>query len=166
MFRFSLQRVLDIRAQTEQTAAVHLAEAKSRLQQANDQKAEIEGALEEGIARLSTGAESAPTVGEMRSRCYVLAQLDERLARAQHGIVAAEAEEEQRREEFATAFRDRRVLDRLKERHLEAWREEAVKADLATMDGIALSRFATRAALELQQKQTPPAEQPAKEATA
>jgi flagellar protein FliJ len=153
MFRFSLQRVLDLRAQTEQRAATHLAQAQHRLQQANEQKAEIAGVLAQGIARLTAAVALPKTVGEMRSHCYVLSQLDERLARAEHGIRTAQVEEQQRQQEFTTAFRDRRVLDRLKEKHLEAWREEETRADLAAMDGIALSRFTTRAAAEPQHQQ-------------
>jgi flagellar protein FliJ len=152
MFRFSLQRVLDLRAQTEQKAATHLAQAQHRLQQANEQKAEIEDVLAQGIARLTAAVALPRTVGEMRSHCYVLTQLDERLARAENGIRNAEVEQEQRQQEFTLAFRDRRVLDRLKEKHLEAWREEETRADLAAMDGIALSRFTARAA-EPQQKE-------------
>jgi len=40
------------------------------------------------------------------------------------------------------AFRDRRTLDRLRERHQDAWRAGAAATDRQLMDEIALSRFA------------------------
>ena len=46
--------------------------------------------------------------------------------------------------EFTAAFRDRKVLARLRERALDGWRADEVKADRRVMDEIALSRFARR----------------------
>jgi flagellar protein FliJ len=155
MFRFRLQRVLDLRAETEQQAATELAQAKTRLEQAHTEKATLEGALETGYARLAAVGAASRTVGEMLQRCYVLDQLDVRLARADADVRAAEDETRTRQEAFATAFRDRRVLDRLKEKQRAEWKAEEGRADMVTMDGIALTRFMSRkAAVALDKEST------------
>jgi flagellar biosynthesis chaperone FliJ len=43
--------------------------------------------------------------------------------------------------EFTVAFRDRKVLDRLREREMDDWRAGEVQADRRLMDDIALARF-------------------------
>jgi flagellar protein FliJ len=151
MFRFRLQRVLDLRADAEQQAATALTQAQVRLQQANTQKETLETALEAGYARLSAAGVATRTVGQMLQQCYVLDQIDARLARADADIRAAEDETRTRQDALSVAFRDRRVLDRLREKRLEEFRVEETKAELTAMDGLALSRFVTRRA-------TPPRE--------
>jgi flagellar export protein FliJ len=42
---------------------------------------------------------------------------------------------------LTTAFQDRRVLDRLRERHQETYRADTEQTDRRTMDDIALNRF-------------------------
>jgi len=44
-------------------------------------------------------------------------------------------------EALTAAFKDRRVLDRLRERHEETYRATAEQTDRRAMDDIALSRF-------------------------
>jgi flagellar protein FliJ len=154
VFRFRLQRVLDLRAESEQQAATELAHAQTRLQHAHSQKASLESTLEAGYSRLSAAGAATRTVGEMLSRCYVLDQLDVRLARADADVRAAEDDTRERQEAFALAFRDRRILDRLKEKQLEEWRTEEVRADLVTMDGIALTRFTSRKAAAAPDKES------------
>lgn len=42
------------------------------------------------------------------------------------------------------AARDRRVLDRLKERHTDAWRTDEATKDRVHMDEVALTQFARK----------------------
>jgi flagellar FliJ protein len=140
-FKFRLQKVLDLRAEKEQDAATQLARSRQLAENARAEKSALESSLSEGFAGIATAA--GRTVGEMRSRAYALALLDQRIAQAEQAIVRAEAEVAQRTAEYSLAFRDRRILDRLKDKHLEEWRAEETRTDLMTMDGIALGRFVT-----------------------
>ena len=60
---------------------------------------------------------------------------------------AAEGVVQERFAAFATAFQERRVLDKLRERDHDSWRAAAVQLDRVTMDAIALTRFTQPAAV-------------------
>jgi flagellar FliJ protein len=141
MFRFRLQRVLDLRAQTEQKAAGALADARVKAQQARGDKQALEDRLAQGFARIAGGDDGPRSVGEMRNRCLVVDQLGRRVVRAGEEVAQADAAVRKTTDDFTAAFRDRRVLDRLRERRLGEWRAEETRTDLVRMDGVALARF-------------------------
>lgn len=146
MFDFRLQRVLDLRARRERDAAVRLAEAEERADDAKRARASLEAVRAENAARLAAAHGAGSTVGHLRSLGLVLESLDARIGHAGTALEAAEEGVRRSADEMRDAFRDRRVLDRLRERHLEAWRTEEVQADRAEMDAIALSRFVRKRA--------------------
>lgn len=145
MFNFRLQRVLDLRAKHEKDAAIRLAEAEERAEAAERARAALEAVRAENAARLAA-AHGGGTVGQLRSLGLVLESLDVRIGHAGTAVEAAEEGVRRSADEMRAAFRDRRVLDRLRERHLESWRAEEVQADRASMDSIALTRFVQKRA--------------------
>jgi flagellar export protein FliJ len=147
MFRFRLQNVLDLRAEREQKAASELSQARARVRAAEEAKAALESSIAEGYARL-TAANAARSVGEMRSRSYVLDQLGERVTRAAEAIDKAVAEVEGSHREFQTALKGRMALDRLRERQRQEWREEEGRVERAEMDEVARTRVPASSDLE------------------
>jgi flagellar export protein FliJ len=87
-------------------------------------------------------AGSGATVGEIASASYALTQLDQRIAAASDALKAAEAHVDQVHNALTGALQDKQVLDRLRERMLEAYRSTESHKDRTTMDAIALQRFA------------------------
>ena len=140
MFKFRLQRVLDLRERKERDAATALVSAEEAADGARQEQARLELARQELAAR-RTPQSAALSVGELRNLGFLLDRLDERVAVAQTAAAAAEAAVEEKRGELQVAFRDRRTLDRLKERHLEGYRTAEAAADRQLMDEIALTRF-------------------------
>jgi flagellar protein FliJ len=141
MTKFSLQRVLDLKEHAEQAVAVRLKEARAGADAARRQEEAIE-ARREAVARQRMDAHSqASTVGHLQNVSYVLEQLERQLREAQGAVRSADARVSQCLAEYHAASRERKVLDRLRERHQEAAQAEAVQADRKTMDGVALSRF-------------------------
>lgn len=143
MFRFRLQSILNTRVASEKEAAARLADARSKQALAEAQRAELQSAMAQGYARLSEPAGAPRPVGELRSRSYVLDQLSARMALVEDSVRRAQGEVQLSVERFAAAVRDRRVLDLLREKRLASWKTATEKAELATMDGIALTRFAS-----------------------
>ncbi|HEX7238954.1 MAG TPA: flagellar export protein FliJ [Longimicrobiaceae bacterium] len=148
MFNFRLQRVLDLRAKREQEVAVKLAEARDRADDARRAQAALEAVRTENRERLAHAHGGGRTVGQLRSLGFVLESLDRRITDAAGVVEAADAGVHASMLEMSDAFRDRRVLDRLRERHLESWRIEEVQQDRAAMDAIALTRFVQKGAGE------------------
>jgi flagellar FliJ protein len=139
MFKFSLQRVLELKARREQAVAIQVARLRADADDAREEWEGLEAVRAEGAIRGSEGR--LPTVGEMQNAGFVLLRLDERIEQAQTLVQEAEARVAEGEGELMSASQERRVLDRLRERHLTAWQTEQVQMDLKTMDTIALSRF-------------------------
>lgn len=139
MFRFRLQQVLDLREKQERTLASQLATAMNAERAAKE-------ALDGLCAERQAGAEGvlsgqSRSVGELANVAFIMQQLDGQIANANDMVNAANDSVSQVKEAFNAAFKDRRVLDRLRERHEETYRVTAEQTDRRTMDDIALSRF-------------------------
>ena len=157
MFRFRLQRVLDLRARTERDAATALVSAQETADAAHDAQQRMEQARGELAARMMSGmsvdasegaAQMAPgaSVGALRNLSFLLDRLDERVASAAEQASAAQHAVTAHEDALRAAYRDRRTLDRLRDRHLDAWRAGEAAQDRAAMDEIALTRFTQHAA--------------------
>ena len=146
MFRFSLQRVLELKARREQAAAIELARTRTAADEAQRECEALAQARAEGTRQMTAGAR--PTVGDLQNAGYLLQRLDERIAAAQNLAVKAEEKVTASVGHFTAASQERRVLDRLRERHLVNWQSEQVQIDRKTMDDIALSRFTQSASTD------------------
>jgi flagellar FliJ protein len=148
-FRFRLQRVLELREQAEQARAREMAAATDVAEQAR-READALAALREAQREAIDAAANGATVGELQHLTYVVRELDERLDVATEDVRTADAQLAAAQAALRDAARDRRVLDRLREKHVERHQEAALQQDRVTMDEIALAQFARRAT-------TPPA---------
>lgn len=138
MFKFSLQRVLELKARREQTAAIELARTRIAADEARQECTVLETARAEGVRQMNSGR---PTVGDMLNGGFLMQRLDDQIQHAHDAAVQAEVTAESSVGEFTLASQERRVLDRLRERHLTTWQTEQVQIDRKLMDDIALSRF-------------------------
>ena len=146
MFKFRLQRVLELRERKERDAATALVSAEESAEVARAERARLDLARQELAARRSVNTPTAALcVGELRNLGFLLERLDEQVTVAQSAASAAEAAVEERREELRAAYQGRRTLDRLRERHLEGYRSAEAAADRQLMDEIALTRFTQNA---------------------
>ena len=139
MFKFSLQRVLELKARREQAAAIELARTRIAADEARQQCEALAAARAEGGRQIVSGAR--PTVGDMLNGGYLMQRLDAQIEQAQNLAEQAEVVAESSMGEFTLASQERRVLDRLREKHLTTWQTEQVQIDRKAMDDIALSRF-------------------------
>ena len=141
MFKFRLQRVLELRVQKERDAAASLARANEAIETARAERDALASARDD----LATTGQSAPaTVGELQNLSFLLARLDERVVEAGTAVDAAEQTMQQVQGELLTAHQERRAFDRLRDRHHEQWRTTTGQQDRQRMDEIALARFTHR----------------------
>ena len=140
LFKFPLQRLLDIRAKRQDEIARRLVQAQTTAEHTRVTRDELAAARSAGRAQMTEMQAAGPTVGEIASRSYALSQLDQRIAAAGDALKAAEAQVNKVHVELTDAVQDKQVLDRLRERMLEAHRSAEVQKDRTTMDAIALQR--------------------------
>lgn len=142
LFKFPLQRILDLRAKRQDEVARQLAQARSAADTSRATRDELTEARTTGQEQISEAHAAGPTVGEMASRSFALTQLDQRIAVASDALKAAEAHVDKVHVALTGALQDKQVLDRLRLRMLEAYRATESNKDRTTMDAIALQRFA------------------------
>lgn len=145
MFHFRLQRVLELREQHEQAKARALTEAQEAADVARRAHDALTDLHASSRAEVDAAQSAQPRVGHLHQLGYVLQSLEQRVDLAADSVVAANTVVSGAQRELDDAARDRRVLDRLKERHAEVWRNEVAQQDRLQMDEIALGRFARRA---------------------
>jgi flagellar protein FliJ len=139
MFRFRLQQVLDLREKQERHLATQLAAAMGAEREAKNALNGLRAEREAGSEAIKDG--QSHSGGELANLAFMMQQLDDRIAGANDTVSAANNSVSQVQEALTAAFKDRRVLDRLRERHEETYRATAEQTDRRTMDDIALSRF-------------------------
>ncbi|MDQ2889525.1 MAG: flagellar export protein FliJ [Gemmatimonadota bacterium] len=139
MFRFRLQQVLELRENQERHLAGQLASALDAERAA---RKALDGLRAERDAGASSAYKGTPqSVGELTTIAFIMQQLDGQIMDAHDVVSAANDSVSQVKEALTEAFKDRRVLDRLRERHEETYRITAEQTDRRAMDDIALSRF-------------------------
>lgn len=146
-FHFRLQQVLEIRSRGEREAAGHLAEARNQAQEAREALEALEGVRAAGSASLLAAGAAPKSVSQLQAAARVLEHLDRHLVVSAQTAAAAEQKADASLLVYRDALRDRRVLDRLRDRHLEEWNAGEAVADRVEMDEVALSRFVATAAL-------------------
>jgi len=138
---FRLQRVLELRHWKEQEQASKLSLARRELKAAKEaleNLSEIRSATQDQIAR-AHGA--GGTVGQLQNLRIILSQLDEEIEAAAGRHEQATTNLETSIAKFNEAFRDRQILERLRERHEEALRSAENDAERKELDEVALTHF-------------------------
>jgi flagellar export protein FliJ len=146
MFKFRLQRVLELRAQKERDAAAAVVRAEDAASAARAERDALTTTREQ-LAQSGLAGSGGATVGELQNLGFLLAQLDARVAQAGTVVHAAEETVQQVQGALRTAHQDRRAFDRLRDRHHEQWRAVTEQQDRRRMDEIALTRFTQRGPL-------------------
>ena len=141
MFKFPLQRLLDLKEKREREIARQLATAQLQAEQERDQRDALAVRHADAYRQIASTASGAPTVGELRSLAYTLDQLSERVLQADERTHDAEQVVGERHQSLSEALQERRVLDRLRDKRLDTFRAEENARDRQTMDDIAITRF-------------------------
>jgi flagellar FliJ protein len=141
-FRFSLEKVLELRKYREQDTRLELGRAVGELQA-------IEGQIREtGAARHKAAAArfSSDNVLEIISYENYINRLDQLKEKLLKDAAAAELVVEEKRDAYLAASRDRKVVDKLREKREAAYRKETAAEERAELDDIVNDRQVRRLA--------------------
>ncbi|MBI2795785.1 MAG: flagellar FliJ family protein [Gemmatimonadetes bacterium] len=145
-FRFSLQRILALRARAEHEAALALSAAMQAEEAARRARTEAEARRAAGHDAVRPSTRGDCTVGEMRALGALVQGLEGQAAAAGEAAEQAAQRLSGERRGFADAVRERQSMERLRSHKEELWRLEASREDRAIMDEIARARRANDAA--------------------
>ena len=139
MFRFKLQRVLDVRRQVRERVEAELASIRKRLAQAKDA---LEALADRRRASVETFRERKTfTVEELKLFNYYVDGLAFRILDGKKAVSAIETELENKILELLETRQDEQVMARLREKDLGRYRKEIARKETAFLDEVALRRF-------------------------
>jgi len=142
-FAFSLERLLELRRHQQNEEARKLAEARRTAEAARRAEADLREVIAHSRKLLGHAHGDGTTAGQLHNLSFVVDRL-QRKARsaAKRRREAEEALEDQERL-LLQAVRERRCLDRLKERSRESWEEALRRRDRKELDELAALRHGT-----------------------
>jgi flagellar FliJ protein len=140
-FVFSLQKVLEYRQRLEEQAIRAFAEAQAQLmhEQAVLHKLLIE--REECLRR--SHRRQHLSVELLAVEQTYLAALEERIEQQRQRVAEAEKVLEEKRQALIEAQRERKTLERLREKQYEEWRQEWLRTEQKALDELANVRAVT-----------------------
>ena len=110
-FRFSLQKVLELRKESELQHAKVLADARIEADAARRVKDDLDAARQAGIARLAEAHGAGGSIGHLQNLTYVVSKLEERIGAAQAVSQEADQRVSVKLRSFHESFRERKSLD-------------------------------------------------------
>ncbi len=138
--KFRLQRLLDLKEKHEQAMAGKLGDAERRARTERESEERLRALRLASTAELHA-AHEATRVGDLRPLAELLARLDVHLTTQQDRVAQADQGVAEAQRGLTEASKARRVLDKLRERHVDRVRAEAHQSDQKVMDDIAMARF-------------------------
>jgi flagellar FliJ protein len=132
-FKFDLEKVLELRSYREREAEIELGKATGALAEIEHKITALAGErLRAADERFSPG-HSAP---EMHSYELYILRLDKTRDRLLEAAARAELKVAEARERYLEASRDRKVLDKVKERRYAEYRKAALAGEVKVLDDI------------------------------
>ena len=144
-FTFRLQKVLDLKQRHAQAAAMQLAAAHSRANDARQALDALSSIRLAGGAQLAAAHSEHATAGQLQNIAYVLERMDQRVDQAAEVVHAAAAQVAGAQNDMTLAQQAKRALDRLRERQLGDWHDGMRSMDRQQMDSLALTLFTRQA---------------------
>ena len=144
-FRFRLQKVMDVKEEIEKLRMVDLAEAK-KVVVLEKEKLENQRIEDRQCRRQIKEQELEDKIDPMTMDLYYryLKKLDADMDLQNNVIVKARGETERRRRILLDASKERKVLEKLKERRCSAYRTEMTRKEQAVLDDISATHFGRR----------------------
>lgn len=130
-FQFSLQKLLGLRHQETEQAKRNLAGALAAEAMAKDRLEQTQARLAERVAQAAIAAYSVATYRQDRDWIRFL---QGEVERAEQYLREAEAETARLRQLLLVARQRERILEKLRERRLEAYQLEALQAEQRELD--------------------------------
>jgi flagellar protein FliJ len=141
MHKFRLQRVLELREKRQDDAATDLATAREAAARALEAARTLELQQRTHLEQVAAVTGGGVSVGQLQNLSLLVQRLGDQVDDAYRVVDSTELQVRERLAQFASAFRDRQVLAKLKQKDLDAWRTAEASADRAAMDDVALSQF-------------------------
>lgn len=135
-FTFRLQRLLALRRMAERAAAISLGSAQQVASTAQAAVTQIAGQRAAARAAMLPTSGSTQRVAELCHAVFLAEQLDAHVVDAGAKVIAADAKVRDTRDRLGARVKERRILERLRERHFAEWSLHTERHERDLMDAI------------------------------
>jgi flagellar export protein FliJ len=136
-FTFRLERLLALRLMAERAAAISLGSAQAVATAAHAARTLIAGRRAGARAAMLPEPGAERSVAELRQAAFLTEQIDRHLAHASRSTSTADQHARDAHERLDERVTERRILERLRERHHSEWSVDAERREREAADGIA-----------------------------
>ena len=136
-FGFSLSKILEFRRHVEQEEARSLAQARREAEAAHQARLDLEEVQARGRAKLAKAHNMGGSVGQIRNMEFVLNRMEDHLKKADAACQEADEGVVERVKIYVDAMKQRRMLDKLRDRRLEEWKVDEGRREQKAMDEVA-----------------------------
>ena len=143
-FRFSLQRLLELRGRAENSARCQLEHSQYEEQQHRTRLQQLELACSEAAVGAAASPGEPVEPGVLLNANLYKARLTVLAAAQQERVTTLSAREQRDREQLLDTARDRQVVERLKERRYEQFLTERTRAESRSTEEAARLAFLNR----------------------
>lgn len=135
-FAFSMQKILDIREFAERQAQIELGQAVAEVNRING---ELEAVAQEKMRMLQVKLKDV-SLNEFLVHENYMKRLEITKERLLEELAAAQLVVDEKREVFAEAMKQRKILSNLKEKQFAQYKKEALVAEDNAVDDLVTSR--------------------------
>ena len=140
VFRFRLQKVLELREWRERERGAELASAQQAASDARALRDAMDAVHAAGLAQADAAHREGGSAGELQRLHAVIAQLEEHVQHADAATQEAERDALEALKEFTAAAQERFAIESLRERQQLAWRAARNSHEQKILDEVALTR--------------------------
>jgi flagellar FliJ protein len=141
VFKFRLEKVLDMRLQREKLLSKQYQELLAQAERERRFLLELQELQAERREELARKQRGSVEVQEVMNYFTYLEALAERIEEQVIRVREAEERAEEARQELLRASQERKAVEKLKEQQFEAWRKEQLRVEGVFLDEMASSRF-------------------------
>ena len=134
VFRFRLEKLLELRLAEEESVARSVASARESVRKAEEQLRQSAEAEADVRSKISAVLNDDASVGTLQQLRVLHGHLQRQRHAAQGDMNQAQAALEEQLEAFREAIKEREVLDKLKERQKDLWRIEQRRLEQNDLD--------------------------------
>lgn len=147
-FKFRLQKLLDHRIAMEKQEQVRLLQLRTALQQEQQQLEALFDKERQTMAQATPDEGETVDLEQLERISYWLVEIRKQQEQQQQSVQQAEQRVLTQKETIKQAKRDVKVLEKLREKQLEIYKEEMRREEMVFLDDIAGQQFIRRAVEE------------------
>jgi flagellar FliJ protein len=141
MYQFNLQPLLNHRRYLVEVLQKELADLKIRLDAEKDKLWVMRQKKRKTVLQLQEKQTDGHPASEIKLYIDFVEQLSKKMEAQRQKVMEAERDFSIKRQDLVVAMKNRKILDRLKEKGLQAYEQEELKKERSIMDEVAGHQF-------------------------